>query len=416
MNKETENSELKIADLLEKTIGLDVESIGEQAFRRAVEVRLKALGICGHGQYFHLLSNSFMELRRLAEEVVVPETYFFRDHHPFIFLADNVLNLKKSLSKDFFRILSVPCSTGEEPYSIVMTLAQAGVDSASFQVDGIDISERLLDIAQKGVYRNNSFRTADLSFRDRFFVKEGKGYRITKEVRDKVCFLRGNILHPCFLDNLGLYDVVFCRNLLIYFNKKARKQVVESLYNLLAPEGVLFTGYSETNFFMESRFKAVSHAKVFAFYKQKDMSPEPILVKRLSNRPLGDSTSITAEISGSSPSAGRFSSLAPEREEDEYERSRQLADQGMLEEAAKGCMEFLRLNGPSARWFSLLATIRDSAGEKDEAVKLFRKALYLDPKNVESLIHLSLLAERDGDIERAANYKRRVQVIEERES
>ena len=207
----------KIADLLEQSIGLTVTSIGASTFKRALNSRKKFLDIIDDEAYLHKVTTSFMELRRLVEEVVVPETWFFRDQEPFNYLAEYIYQSTKDLSVDIFRILSLPCSTGEEPYSIAMTLLKAGLKPTSFYVDAVDVSGRSLAAAREGVYGQNSFRTKDIQFRDDFFHKTSAGYSLNSMVREKVRFVRGNILQPGFLDSMGRYDVVFCRNLLIYF-------------------------------------------------------------------------------------------------------------------------------------------------------------------------------------------------------
>ncbi len=402
----------QIAELLGKTIGFDVSSIGETTFHRALETRMNALAIDEPVLYFERLSSSYMELRRLIEEVVVPETWFFRDQQPFSFLSKHILQSKKYLSGKPFRILSIPSSTGEEPYSIVMTLMDAGLHQNQFHVDGIDVSERVLARARKGIYRGNSFRTKDLTFRDRYFVKEGNVFEIKENVREKVQFLQGNILQPGFIESLGQYDVVFCRNVLIYFNPEAQEQVIGYLYNLLLSGGLLFTGYSEASLFFETPFVPVSRAKTFAFYKEDAKSVETKLytsyksnaLARQIPRPPSKPALRTKPSTSKKPSA-----LPAKAKNKEYTAVKRLADEGALEEAANRSETYLSLHDPSANWYCLLGVIRDCQGRKEDAMDFFRKALYLDPTHVESLIQLSLLVERNGDLERAKNYKRRAQ-------
>ena len=149
----------KIAELLEQTIGLNISSIGDSSFQRVLSIRMRALGIGDAKAYYDKLTVSFGELRKLVEEVTVPETWFFRDQEPFIFLTEHILDSEKSHARSTYRILSLPCSTGEEPYSIAMTLLEAGLNPLNFFIDAVDVSERVLTKARKGVYGRNSFRT-----------------------------------------------------------------------------------------------------------------------------------------------------------------------------------------------------------------------------------------------------------------
>ena len=401
----------KITALLEQGIGLKASAIGVSTLERAVHTRMRVTDCRDIETYLDLLNASFMEMRRLVEEVVVPETWFFRDQDPFTFLADIVVHSEKDLTKDIFRILSLPCSTGEEPYSIAMTLLLAGVAPSSFYIDAVDVSGRVLERARLGVYRENSFRTKDLSFRDIYFARTAEGFVLQKGVRDKVRFLQGNIIQPGFIGSLGRYDVVFCRNVLIYFNEEAQKLAIESLHQALVPGGILFTGHAEASLLYNSTLFAVAHAKAFAFRRQapavgkreEEKKSVPPVASRL--------PSFSVQPAKTIPSLAR--AMPVEQKEEEFVQVRRLADAGKLDEAARQSEEHLRRHGPSAEWYYLLGILRDSLGQPDEALRLLRKAVYLDPENVESLVYLGLLAERAGDLDGAANYKRRARKLQE---
>jgi chemotaxis protein methyltransferase WspC len=402
----------KITALLEQSIGLKSSAIGVSTLERAVHTRMRVTDCRDVETYLDLLNSSFMEMRRLVEEVVVPETWFFRDQEPFTFLADVVVHSEKDLTKDIFRILSLPCSTGEEPYSIAMTLLLAGVAPSSFYIDAVDVSGRVLERARLGVYRDNSFRTSDLSFRDIYFTRTAEGFVLQKGVRDKVRFLQGNIIQPGFIGSLGRYDVVFCRNVLIYFNEEAQKLAIEALHQALVPGGILFTGHAEASLLFNSRLFTFAHAKAFAFRRQA-LAP----AAGRGEKEKKTAVSVVAPMPRSVPVRPVKTMPPPARaisvEQKEFVQVRQLADAGKLAEAARQSEEHLRQHGPSAVWYYLLGIIRDSLGQPDEALRLLRKAVYLDPENVESLIYLALLAERAGDLDGAANYKRRARKLQE---
>ncbi len=404
----------KIADFLERSIGLEISTIGDSTFARAINRRMKALGIAKINAYAETLSASTAELRKLIDEVVIPETWFFRDQVPFTFLGEHVLQAGKFPPQYVFRILSLPCSTGEEPYSIAMTMLQAGLAPSCFYIDAVDVSERVLALARQAVYRENSFRSRDLAFRKRFFHKTDKGFELNKTVREKVHFLQGNILHPAFMEDRGRYDVVFCRNMMIYFNEEAQHQAISSLYHILLPGGLLCTGHAESGLFLGDRFIAADRAKAFAFYKKK---PGPAEADRYGNIPGNTGTDSlfysSLPVTSKSKSFCDRSAAKPSGQDKEFSRVRQLADEGKLEEAARRSEQYLLEHDPSARWYYLLGVIRDCEGQPAEALKLFRKAVYLDPGHAESLLQLSLLAERAGDLAGAANYKRRAKKLQE---
>ena len=148
--------------VLKQAMGLDAVSIGSTTIERAVRVRMADLGLGRREDYWQQLHDSTDELQELIETVVVPETWFFRDREAFGALVRLVTEeWLPAHPAGILRLLSVPCSTGEEPYSIVMALLDGGVSLERFQVDAVDISARALAQARRGVYGMNSFRGAE---------------------------------------------------------------------------------------------------------------------------------------------------------------------------------------------------------------------------------------------------------------
>src|SRR5262245_59999406 len=196
--------------LLKDIIGLDVESIGASALERAVHARQAACQLTDPRAYLEVVTSSIDEQQRLVEEVVVPETWFFRDCGAFEALARTVQQeWGRQRPNGVVRILSVPCSSGEEPYSIAMALADAGVAADRYEIDAVDVSLRVLATARRGVYGRNSFRAGDQSFRDRHFAACREGYRVSDDLRRSVTFKQGNLLAPGFLGDSAPYDVIF---------------------------------------------------------------------------------------------------------------------------------------------------------------------------------------------------------------
>ena len=158
--------------LLYREIGLDSQTIGSNAVARAVQERLTARGLDNLEAYWELASGSKEELQELVEAVVVPETWFFRDPGAFEAMTQRVGDLLPARSpQDPIRMLSYPCSTGEEPYSMVMSMIAAGVDPKLFAVDAVEISRRSLEIAKRGAYRKHSFRGVGPEWKARFFAE-----------------------------------------------------------------------------------------------------------------------------------------------------------------------------------------------------------------------------------------------------
>ena len=143
------------------------------------------------------------------------------------------------------RILCVPCAAGEEPYSVVMTLLETGLAAHQFRIDAADVSGAALSRAEAATYSANAFRAEDCSFRDRWFHVQGAAARLDDTVRQHVHFFQANLLDESFAADSEPYDVVFCRNLLIYLTAEARSRVERVIDRLLAPDGLLVVGAAE---------------------------------------------------------------------------------------------------------------------------------------------------------------------------
>ena len=147
-----------IEELLTGCIGLDPKTVGTTLIPRAVKLRMDDLGVSDVNDYVRLLGRSEAELLALIEEVVIPESWFFRDDAPFHFLMDHVRSeWLLNPARATLRVVSIPCAGGEEPYSIVIALGEVGLAPARFQVDAVDISKRRIDLASRVSFRAMPF-------------------------------------------------------------------------------------------------------------------------------------------------------------------------------------------------------------------------------------------------------------------
>jgi chemotaxis protein methyltransferase WspC len=317
------------------------------------------------------------ELQELIEAVVVPETWFFRDPAAFEAMATMARQVLVDNPTRELRLLSLPCSSGEEPLSMAIALLEAGVPANRFAIDGIDVSARVLAVAQRAHYGINSFRGSELAFRERHFRSVGPGkWQPSDDVLARVRLRQGNLFAVDFLPGRALYDVVFCRNVLIYFDPETQARAVQVLLRLLAPGGMLFVGPSETGLLPRERFVSAQLPMAFAFRLAPEGGAAPVAAPRKR---------------GSAPAAP----VKPAR------RAAKAADQGRLAEARAAGERLLREQGPGADVFCLLGTIRGADGDAAAADALYRKALYLEPEHRESLTHLALLLESRGRGEQA---------------
>ena len=309
-----------IEDLLKDKIGLDPASVGPQLILRAVRHRMTDLKLNDLAAYERLVRQKATELDELIEEVIVAESWFFRDERPFKWLRDYVREKWIGApGRPDLRILSLPCAAGEEPYSIAILLSEEGLPARRYHIDGVDISARRLASARRGIYSQNAFRGPDAPYRARYFRRHPDGYEIVPELRSTVQFIKGSILDPRLQEGSPPYDVIFCRNLLIYLTPSARAALVERINELLAPDGVLMLGHADRLDSTEAgrRFAATGDHGCFAYRRiaSSEQRISPALHWPESPRPTLSLLAPAAvhAIEPSSPHEATANSLQPTR-------------------------------------------------------------------------------------------------------
>ena len=410
-----------IAALLEAKTGLDATAIGPAAIERAVRERMAAGNFPNADKYWRHLCASGDEQQRLIEAVVVSETWFFRNREAFAALGRIVSGQWLTAHPTgMLRVLSVACATGEEPYSVAMTLLDCGLSPERFCIEAVDISTRAIAHAQEGIYGRNSFRGSDLSFRDRYFERTPAGYRLSSRVRDLVRLRSANLFTAGAFTGMEHYDVVFCRNVLIYFDRPMQRRAVEILASLMTADGVMFVGPAEAALLTESGLTPARMPHAFAFRRPREVStktqPSALSGAPARGGPLQETRRSRLRIQPErSPQRGREAMVAPATtaagaatpaaaqsapaasEVPWMELARQLADQGKLAEAMEVCERGLRESPHSAQAFYLLGLLHDAAGRPERAGESYRKALYLDPTHEEALVQLATLLMGEGD-------------------
>ena len=403
----------RIESLLNREIGLSARSIGSSAVEAAVKTRLRACGALELSDYLTRLERDPLERAALVEEIVVSETWFFRDEEVFKALRRHAaawLGRERVL-----RVLSLPCATGEEAYSASIALLDAGLRAARFTVRGVDVSERALGHARRAEYGKNSFRGNEGLLQRGYFEVVSGAFRVVDIVREPVSFAQGNVLDPGLCASRS-FDVVLCRNLLIYLDSAARARALDNLCSWLVDDGLLFAGHAEAVEQMDARFQRLAESSPFAYVKHArervDAAPNqgggrgaagarPVTSSRSRARPTTGPRPIIAQgTPAAAPSPSPRATL---------ERATELANGGDLREARRLCERVIADSGASPEAYCLLGIIGNAAGQREEAIASFNKSLYLDPNHYEALVHLALLYEQRGEQPVAANFRRRAE-------
>ncbi|MUH01867.1 chemotaxis protein CheR [Scytonema sp. UIC 10036] len=440
-----------IETILSQKIGIDASIIGSRKIARAVDNRLSARGISNLETYLKLLQSSSQEFEELVEQIVVPETWFFRDRKSFDFLINFVrTEWLPRFAHTQLRILSVPCSSGEEPYSIAIALIEAGLPTNRFTIDAIDISKHAIAKAKRAIYGKNSFRGEEFVERNRYFQQTAEGYEVIPSIRSQVNFRQSNIL-SAFSVVQAKYNIVFCRNLLIYLEPSTCTQVVNILDRLLLPDGLLFVGASETGKIKSDRFTSIRQSFTFA-YRKVESNQAPLQKTELERdkhlqlnkcdrlypadreaqavpgyrpwrkpypayrKPTTQSSSVakntptisTISCAKTQPAIHQTNITKPDVS---LEIAKQLADEGQVEAAINHCQQYLNSKQTSAEAHVLLGTLHQVKAEYTQAERCFQKALYLNPNCYEALMHLALIKEHRGDIVTASILQQRIQKL-----
>jgi chemotaxis protein methyltransferase WspC len=422
-----ETSLAKIKIILKREIGLDASTIGEATINKILNERMRSCNISELDEYYIYLSNNRQELPLLLETSVIPETWFFRDDKPFKLILEKISRQLLTYSKTPCRILCIPCSTGEEPYSISMFLHSNGMPETAFEIQAVDISHNSIGIARQGVYSKNSFRGIKAKeYINDYFTLSGSEYFLNEKIKSSIEFNRVNILDASALPFENKFDFILCRNLLIYFDIPTKEVAYKNMDNMLNDDGVLFIGHSEFGSVPEHIFTTTKLDSVFCLTKNKN----PINKKEIGKKPCKNKKNKHSILKLMKPpekkafsDSERYKKNTPEPKANIIQKTssdkksaknllkqaRTLADQGKLGQAESLCHEYIDKSGDHEDSFFLLGLINEASGNNTQAHNFYKKSLYLNPKHYETLIHLALIVEKEGDIETAKRLKERAE-------
>ena len=262
-----------LRDFIHERFGLYFEENQRASLRSRLVGRLASLDLMSFEDYYHYLRfgpQRAEELERMVSHLTNNETYFYREAPQLQVFAEHVLRSVKERKLSVasgelprtVRILSAGCSTGEEAHTLAMIVYDSGQFFWNWdvQVVGLDVDHQALEKARRGVYFPNSFRSLSPAQLERHFVRQASGAAVKDAIRKMVTLRHGNLVEPASFAGLAPVDVIFCRNVLIYFSDAMILKVVQAFHELLAPGGHLFLGHAEslsriTDLFTPVRFQ-----------------------------------------------------------------------------------------------------------------------------------------------------------------
>jgi len=263
----------QLRELIYKRSGMWFSDSSKYLLQKRLSPRARELNFDSFQKYFYFLQydpRADEELDHIYDAVTTNETYFFREPAQLAAFVEEIIPEmlgRKSVRK--IRVWSAGCASGEEPYSIAILLSEARYyEQTAFEIFASDISQQVLAKARRGQYRESAFRATDASIRGKYFDPMPDGtWRVHDDIRNRVSFGRLNVYDEGRVALLGHLDVIFCRNVIIYFDGSSRKVVVNNFYNRLTDGGYLLLGHAESLISLSTRFK-LRHLKHDMVYQR----------------------------------------------------------------------------------------------------------------------------------------------------
>lgn len=259
----SESSFRLLRDLIYQHCGIFFDDSSLYLLQRRLSRRVKLHQFSSFEDYFYYLKydpGRDEELNQVIDVLTTNETYFFRESQQLKAFTDEILpeiiESKKKMGRDTIKIWSAGCSSGEEPYSIAILILESEIpNNMKVEILASDISQRVLQSARKGIYTKSSFRSTEPKYIQRYFNRIDKNYQIIDEVKKLVNFGQMNLLDESKLVFLSKMDVIFCRNVIIYFDNTAKRKVIDNFYHKLQPGGFLLLGHSESLINISTKFQ-----------------------------------------------------------------------------------------------------------------------------------------------------------------
>ncbi|HTA64151.1 MAG TPA: CheR family methyltransferase [Xanthomonadaceae bacterium] len=387
--------------LMQQRIGLDAASLGERVLNDALAESRAALGVADDEALYGKALVRPEAFADIVERFVVPESWFFRAPDQY---ADLVRFANEQRHRRTLRVLSLPCASGEEAYSAVIALVEAGWSAEAIDVLGIDISRVAIERAQAGTYRNYALRGRPMA--GSWIQPQPGGFSVAAGIRRSARFRVGNALDPNLFDTCERFDVVFCRNLLIYLHAEARTRVLKTLLAVLEPWGLLFAGQAEVLQGTDCELKPYPGGCPMSYVRDVSSSP------KVATQPSVDRPSRIE--AGTEARPARASRAAPSPVEPTELSPQALADAGRLEEARLACERRLQRSPEDIDSLFLLGLIESARADLRAADEAFARVCFLDRDHLPAMDHRIALAERQGRPELAVDLRRRSERLRKR--
>jgi len=420
-----------VRDLIESRCGLRFDDSQQGSLSSSVAARMQLLGLVNEDEYLGRLRGAIptlveTELRHLLNLVTVTETCFFRDSAQFGLFREHIVptlmaaRAANGHGSRKFRIWSAGCSTGEEAYSIAMTLDAMGIYRSQpdwlIEIVGTDLNTEALDRARRAVYTERAVRHVQGPLLDEYFVRDGRTFVLKDSIKARVTFEFGNLTRTP-MPSTGPQDVVFCKNVAIYFRAEATRKLIEGLRDTLTPGGYLLMGHAESLWHMSDLFSLVEHDRTFCYSKTTPATRESDLSYVSRKPPLCRKAAAVPDLSAQYDSClaafrggdwdaaesalGALVASCPTFAPALLLLGGLYAHRGRFDDAMQQAQAVLRVSDLEPRAHLLVGMIAERRRRPDAALQSLRRALYLDDSLALGHFWLGNLYRERGDVARA---------------
>lgn len=399
----------RLKEHLVESTGLNYYIDKDVDLARRVGRRLSIMGVHDCAAYLQILRDPLRgpsEMDALIVEITIGETYFFRHREHFDALRDLVLPgiIRRNQSRGSLRIWCAGCADGPEVYSMAILLKlQMAHQLLGWKVTilGTDINRSCLARAREGQFEDWHLRSVPDDLKRNCFSRKGRRWSIAPEYKEWVSFQYHNLVEhqiPSLVNNLSAFDLIVCRNVMIYFGPDLMQKMIQRFRECLVPGGWLLVGPTEPNMTQFTSFLTVNAPDVTLYQKPQESAPDVERFVPLAPHawpPVSGRISLVAKAAGneSAPSKQVDPTLADVRAH---------ADRGAWEEAARCCEQLLKKDHMNSAVYFYHGLVLQQMGRHREAEQSLRRAIYLDRESVLAHYYLGLLLQSRGDSQQAA--------------
>jgi len=451
--------------LLLEASGLRFDEGRNQVLHHALWQRLQHRGYDSYREYYNLLKfhpEGRLEIRELFDLVTIGETYFFRNKAQFDvlmrFVLPEIIQRKVDSGDKCIRAWSAGCSRGDETYSIAMAMMEVFPSFEEWRISvlGTDINRTGLACSEEAVYGEKDIGHLPKEYLEKYFKSQGSAYHLRDDVKELVRFEYHNLARdPCLHETMQNVDIIFCRNVIIYFDSQTTERVLENFYNCLAQDGYLFLGHTETLWQITNRFERVEFPQTFIYKKrlgpiQEDatkpfMAVPEIKIENLTLSPtpirtFGARGLTSIEETGTEqkpepfeqvedstlrvdkpPDAALLSSPDTKAAQDKNHiltrlaKATILANEAKYKEAADILGKIVEADNLSVEAYYLLGVLSYKSGDIREAEAQFRKVIYVTPDSILAYFNLGNMYLYQRKLKEAAReFRNAIRLLEKR--